>query len=293
MDALNFPEKDARAILRLALSEDCGTGDVTCHLTLPPGHKSRARIVAKETGILAGQPLLPLVLEELDALVPTSGAREVDFQTLVADGTQVSVGQIVSSLEGPTTAILQAERTLLNLMQRLSGTATTARRYQEAAGPNCRVLDTRKTTPGLRQLEKYAIRVAGGHNHRMGLWDAVLIKENHARAAGGVRPAAQAALSGRPEGMPVIVEVTNLAELESLCDLPLTRVLLDNFRPEEITAAVELRRRKGAAFGLEASGGITLETIAAYARAGAEYISVGALTHSVKALDLSLLLEQP
>ena len=293
MDALNFPEKDARAILHLALSEDCGTGDVTCRLTLPPHHRSRARIVAKEAGTLAGQPLLPLVLEELDNLVPSSGAREVHFQTLAADGTQVSPGQIVSSLEGPTAAILQAERTLLNLMQRLSGTATTARRYQEAAGPDCRVLDTRKTTPGLRQLEKYAIRVAGGHNHRMGLWDAVLIKENHARAAGGVRPAALAALSGRSEGMPVIVEVTSLAELESLCDLPLTRVLLDNFRPEKIAAAVELRRRKQATFGLEASGGITLETIATYARAGAEYISVGALTHSVKALDLSLLLEQP
>ena len=293
MDASDFPEKDARAILRLALSEDCGTGDVTCRLTLPPGHKSHARIVAKEAGILAGQPLLPLVLEELDALVPASGAREVQFQALAADGTQVLVGQIVSSLEGPTAAILQAERTLLNLMQRLSGTATTARHYQEAAGPSCQVLDTRKTTPGLRQLEKYAIRVAGGHNHRMGLWDAILIKENHARAAGGVRPAAQAAIAGRTDGMPVIVEVTSLAELESLCDLPLTRVLLDNFRPEKIAAAVELRRRKQATFGLEASGGITLETIATYARAGAEYISVGALTHSVKALDLSLLLEQP
>ncbi len=288
----SFPQEDARRILRLALTEDCGTGDVTCKLTLPPGHRSRARIVAKEAGILAGAPLAPLVLEELDALVPDAGARDVRLEFNVPDGTALIPGQVVMHLTGPTAAILQAERTLLNLMQRLSGTATAARRYQEAAGPTCRVLDTRKTTPGLRQLEKYAIRTAGGHNHRMGLWDAVLIKENHARAAGGVRPAALAALKGRPEGMSVIVEVTDLHELASLCDLPLTRVLLDNFTPEGITAAVKLRNERKASFGLEASGGITLETIGAYAKAGAEYISVGALTHSVKAFDLSLLLEE-
>lgn len=288
----DFPTQDARTITRIALAEDCGTGDVTCRLTLPAGHCSRGRIVAKETGVLVGLPLLPLVLEELTSLVPDAGASELHLEVLVPEGSRVVPGQIVARLEGPTAAILQAERVSLNLLQRLSGTATAAVRYQEAAGPTCKVLDTRKTTPGLRQLEKYAIRTAGGHNHRMGLWDAVLIKENHARAAGSVRAAAERALAGKPADMPLIVEVESLPQLETLLDLPLTRVLLDNFTPNEIRQAVAMRNGSKAVFALEASGGITLETIAAYAQAGAEYISVGALTHSVKALDLSLLLEE-
>lgn len=286
-----FPIHDARTIIRLALAEDCGNGDVTCRLTLPPHHTSRGRIVSKEEGVIAGLPLLPLVLEELEQLVPDAGASKVALTIEAVEGGHVQRGQVIARFEGPTSAILQAERVSLNLLQRLSGTATTAVRYQEAAGRSCKVLDTRKTTPGLRQLEKYAIRVAGGHNHRMGLWDAILIKENHARAAGGVRAASLAALAGRTGKMPVIVEVETLEQLESLCDLPLTRVLLDNFSPEEIRRAVELRNARQCTFSLEASGGITLATIAEYAKAGAEYISVGALTHSVKALDLSLLLE--
>jgi nicotinate-nucleotide pyrophosphorylase (carboxylating) len=289
--AHEFPTQDARSILRLALAEDCGTGDVTCLLTVPEGHTSSARIVAKESGVFVGGPLFALVFEELAALVPDSQASNVTFNVLVKEGDAVRNGQTVANISGPTQAILQAERTLLNLLQRLSGSATVARTYQEAAGPNCKVLDTRKTTPGLRQLEKYAIRMAGGSNHRMGLWDTVLIKENHARAAGGVRPAAVAALAGKPDSMPLIVEVESLEQLDSLCGLPITRVLLDNFTPDQIRKAVELRTLRNATFALEASGGITLETIAAYAQAGAEYISVGALTHSVKALDLSLLLE--
>lgn len=287
----DFPINDARTIIRIALAEDCGTGDVTCRLTLPEGHVSRGRIVAKEAGTLVGLPLLSLVLEELASLVPDAGASKVRIELVAPEGSRVEPGTVVARLEGPTAAILQAERVSLNLLQRLSGTATAAVRYQEAAGPTCKVLDTRKTTPGLRQLEKYAIRTAGGHNHRMGLWDAVLIKENHARAAGGVRMAAQRALAEKPTDMPLIVEVESLLQLETLLDLPLTRVLLDNFTPDAIRQAVSLRNGSRAAFALEASGGITLETIAAYAQAGAEYISVGALTHSVKALDLSLLLE--
>lgn len=289
--ANEFPIQDARNILRLALAEDCGTGDITCKLTVPASHRSRARIVAKEAGIFVGSPLFPLVFEELARLVPESLAAQASYDVQVQDGDAVEMGQVVATIAGPTSAILQAERTLLNLLQRLSGCATVARTYQEAAGPDCKVLDTRKTTPGLRQLEKYAIRMAGGSNHRMGLWDAVLVKENHARAAGGVRAAALAALAGKPETMPLIVEVESLEQLDSLCDLPLTRVLLDNFTPDQIREAVERRRRKGASFALEASGGITLATIADYAKAGADCISVGALTHSVKALDLSLLLE--
>ena len=153
------------------------------------------------------------------------------------------------------------------------------------------MLDTRKTTPGQRTLEKWAIRVGGGSNHRMGLWDAVLIKENHAQAAGGVRPAARQALATRPSNEDVIVEVRSLLELSELLDLPLTRVLLDNFTPDQVREAVALRQGAKASFALEVSGGITLQTLPAYARSGAEFASVGALTHSALPLDLSLLLE--
>jgi nicotinate-nucleotide pyrophosphorylase (carboxylating) len=180
---------------------------------------------------------------------------------------------------------------LLNFLQHLCGVARSAHEYQAAAGPACRVLDTRKTTPGQRALEKWAIAQGGGSNHRMGLWDAVLIKENHAAAAGGVRQAVERALARRPEGMPVIAEVRSLQELESLLDLPLDRVLLDNFRPDGIAQARARRDRAQATFRLEASGGITLDTLPAYAAAGAEFVSVGALTHTVRPVDLSLLLE--
>jgi nicotinate-nucleotide pyrophosphorylase (carboxylating) len=292
LPTMDFPQDSARRIIKLALEEDCGSGDVTSRLTIPTGHRSRAQILAKEAGRISGLPLLPLVLEELAALVPDSTASEVRFELLVDDGDLVKPGTVIARLLGPTQAILQAERTILNLLQRLSGTATAAARYQAAAGPNCRILDTRKTTPGLRRLEKYAIRCGGGSNHRMGLWDAILIKENHARAAGGVRKAAMAAIAGNTGALPLIVEVSSLEELQTLCDLPLTRVLLDNFSPEDVAQAVSLRKAHMASFALEASGGITIETLPAYASAGAEYVSIGALTHSVKALDLSLLLEE-
>jgi len=287
----SFPGADARPLIRLALDEDVRTGDVTCRFVLPPGHRSRARVVAKEDGILAGLPLLPLLLEELDQVDPRSGAPEVRWTARRADGDRFAAGDVLLELEGPTQALLELERTLLNFLQHLCGVARSARQYQDAAGPSCRVLDTRKTTPGQRSLEKWAIVQGGGSNHRMGLWDAVLIKENHAAAAGGVRTAALRALERIPAGMPVIAEVRSLDELESVCDLPLQRVLLDNFRPEGIAQARRMRDGRGSTFALEASGGITLDTLPAYAAAGAEFVSVGALTHTVRPVDLSLLLE--
>lgn len=286
-----FPGADARPLIRLALHEDVRSGDVTCLFVLPEGHGSRARVVAKEEGILAGLPLLPLLLEELDAVDPQAGASRVTWSSRFADGTPFSRGDVLVELEGPTRALLEVERALLNFLQHLCGVARSAHEYQVAAGPDCRVLDTRKTTPGQRALEKWAIAQGGGSNHRMGLWDAVLIKENHAAAAGGVRPAVELALTRRPEGMPVIAEVRSLQELESLLDLPLDRVLLDNFRPEGIAQARRIRDQAQATFRLEASGGITLDTLPAYAAAGAEFVSVGALTHTVRPVDLSLLLE--
>jgi len=291
MTTYPFPEADARRLLAISLDEDVQTGDITCQLVLPQGHRSAARIVAKEPGILAGLPLLPILLQELDRIDSEAGAGNVTWTCLLADGMPFEPGSEILSLEGPTRALLELERTLLNFLQHLCGVALAASTYQAAAGPHCRILDTRKTTPGQRTLEKWAILCGGGSNHRMGLWDAILIKENHAAAAGGVVPAASRALELRPDGCPVIVEVRSLLELESLCDLPLTRVLLDNFRPEEIAAARSLRDDRGASFALEASGGITLSTVSAYARAGAEFVSVGALTHSVKPVDLSMLLE--
>jgi len=286
-----FPLEDARRILRIALEEDVRTGDITCRLVLPEGHRSRARIVAKAGGILAGTSLLPPAIEELAILDPASGARELAWSALLPEGSPFATGDVLVELAGPTRAILELERTFLNLLQHLCGVAASASAHQRAAGPSCRILDTRKTTPGQRTLEKWAIAVGGGSNHRMGLWDAVLVKENHVAAAGGVRAAAEKALGGRPEGMDVIVEVRSIEELESIADLPLTRVLLDNFPPALVREARKVRDGRGASFALEASGGITLKTVSAYAAAGAEFVSVGSLTHSVAPVDLSLLLE--
>lgn len=289
--ATPFPTDEARRILRFALDEDVRTGDITCLTVLPAGHRNKARITAKEPGILAGLPLVPLVIEELASIDPASDARSVTWRSGYQDGQPFQPGATLVEFEGPVQAILELERVLLNLLQHLCGVAQAAHTYQKAAGPDCKVLDTRKTTPGQRSLEKWAIVQGGGSNHRMGLWDAILVKENHVAAVGGVRDAALKALSARPDGMDVIVEVRTMDELGSLCDLPLTRVLLDNFTPDGIRQARELRDIRHAGFALEASGGIRLDTIASYARAGAEFISVGALTHSVAPVDLSLLLE--
>jgi len=284
-----FPLEAASRIVRLALEEDIGPGDLTCRLVLPQGHRSRARVVAKATGVLAGMPLARLVFDQLRSVDPQAG--EVEIKLLVEDGRTVSPRDVVLELEGPTRAILEGERTLLNFLQHLSGVATMAQRYQAAAGAACKVLDTRKTTPGQRMLEKWAIAVGGGSNHRMGLWDAVLIKENHAKAAGSVRIAAEKALATKPATADLILEVRDLDELRTVLDLPLTRVLLDNFTPDQVARALSMRDASKAVFGLEVSGGITLDTLPAYAKAGAEFASVGALTHSTLPLDLSLLLE--
>jgi nicotinate-nucleotide pyrophosphorylase (carboxylating) len=286
-----LPWEAARRIVRMALEEDIGTGDVTSRWVLPRGHRSNARIVAKQEGVLCGTGLVSVVFEELAALDPEAEAGQVTWTHLRRDGDEIVPGLDVLALSGPTRAILEGERVLLNFVQHLSGVATQARIHQRAAGPSCRVLDTRKTTPGQRALEKWAIRAGGGSNHRQGLWDAVLIKENHAQAAGGVRAAAEAALARKPPEMDLIVEVRSLEELESIVDLPLTRVLLDNFTPETTRRAVALVRERDARFGLESSGGIRLETLPGYAAAGARYASLGALTHSALPLDLSLLLE--
>jgi nicotinate-nucleotide pyrophosphorylase (carboxylating) len=269
--------------LRAWLLEDLGHGDLTTTLLVPEGLEGEAVIVAKEEGVVAGLPVAGRVFALLDP--------RVAFTPLVTEGALVARGQEVARVAGPLRGILAGERLALNLLQRLSGIATLTRAYVEALkGTKAQVLDTRKTTPGLRALEKYAVRVGGGRNHRFGLFDGVLIKENHIRAAGGVREAVRRARPGGPHYLKVEVEVTSLAELEEALEAGADLILLDNFSLEAIREAV---RRVAGRVPLEASGNMTLERARGAAEAGVDYVSVGALTHSAKALDLSLLVTRP
>jgi nicotinate-nucleotide pyrophosphorylase (carboxylating) len=265
------------AIVRLALAEDVGRGDITTEATVAPGAVATAEILQKAPGVLCGLPVVAAVFAALDP--------RVELVPLAEEG---SLGdrRVVARLSGPARSILSGERTALNFLQRLSGVASASRRAAElVAGTGCEVIDTRKTTPGARVLEKYAVRVGGCRNHRAGLDDGFLIKENHIRAAGGITTAVQAAIGRAAPGQLVEVEVTNLSELDEALAAGAPLVLLDNFEPAGLCAAVE--RTAGRA-RLEASGGITLANLAEVARTGVNYVSLGALTHSAGALDFSL-----
>ena len=269
--------------LRAWLREDLGQGDLTSLLVVPEDIEGEAVILAKEGGVLAGL----WVAERVFALADPRTA----FAPLVAEGARVAEGTEVARVRGPLRGILAGERLALNLLQRLSGIATLTRAYVEAlAGTKAQILDTRKTTPGLRALEKYAVRVGGGRNHRYGLFDGILIKENHVRAAGGVGEAVRRAKARAPHYLKVEGEVRDLAELEEALEAGADLILLDNFPLEALREAV---RRVGGRVPLEASGNMTLERAKAAAEAGVDYVSVGALTHSAKALDLSLLVVRP
>lgn len=268
--------------LKAWLWEDLGHGDLTTELLVPEGMVGQAVIRAKEAGVVAGLWVAERVFQLLGP---------VRFQALMGEGEEVGEGQEVARLEGPLKAILAGERLALNLLQRLSGIATLTRTYVRALeGTQARLLDTRKTTPGLRALEKWAVRVGGGGNHRFGLFDGILIKENHIRAAGGVGEAVRRAKAKAPHHLKVEVEVTTLEELEEALEAGADLILLDNFPLEALREAVG---RVGGRVPLEASGNMTLERARAAAEAGVDYISVGALTHSPKALDLSLLVVHP
>ena len=269
--------------LRAWLREDLGQGDLTSLLVVPEDIEGEAVILAKEGGVLAGL----WVAERVFALADPRTA----FAPLVAEGARVAEGTEVARVRWLLRGILAGERLSLNLLQRLSGIATLTRAYVEAlAGTKAQILDTRKTTPGLRALEKYAVRVGGGRNHRYGLFDGILIKENHVRAAGGVGEAVRRAKARAPHYLKVEVEVRDLAELEEALEAGADLILLDNFPLEALREAV---RRVGGRVPLEASGNMTLERAKAAAEAGVDYVSVGALTHSAKALDLSLLVVRP
>ncbi len=269
----------ARDAVRRALAEDMGTGDLTTALTVPPDHRARAEMRSKATGIVAGLGVAELAFRELDP--------NLIWTPQVADGQQVKPGQTIVGLEGLACAILSAERTALNFLQRMSGTATATHELVTLAR-GVTVLDTRKTAPGLRALDKYAVAVGGARNHRFGLFDGVLIKENHIRAAGGIAAAVVRCRQGVPLLTQIEVEVTNFDELRQALEAGADVILLDNMSPAEMGQAATIAAGRAK---LEASGGITRENLAEVAASGVDFISSGAITHSVKALDISLLIE--
>jgi nicotinate-nucleotide pyrophosphorylase (carboxylating) len=273
-------------LVRAALAEDVGTGDVTTLATVPADRPGRARVIARAAGVVAGTEAFVEVYRQVDSSV------EVDL--VARDGTEVGPGDLVARARGSFASLLVAERVALNFLQRLSGVATLASRFvREIEGTGATVVDTRKTTPGWRALEKSAVRAGGGANHRMGLYDAYLIKENHVAGAGGIAAALAAARRHDARGLPVEIEVRSLEELDEALasrDRP-DRILCDNFSVEDLARAVERIRSAPGPPLVEASGGISLANVRRVAATGVDWISVGGLTHSAPALDLSCLIE--
>lgn len=277
----------AERLIELALEEDLGDrGDITTSALIGPNERGSVQIVARDTGVLAGLPVARRVFEQLD-----SGVR---FSSVVEDGSLVQRGSVVAELSGMVRSLLSGERTALNFITHLSGIATLTRRFVDAiAGTSANIFDTRKTLPGWRALEKYAVRCGGGRNHRVGLFDMVLIKDNHLagwKASGAdhtVAAAVRAARSCAPSGIPVEVEVDTLNQLADALAAAPDIVLLDNMDVAALRQAVEMRNRLAPRTELEASGGVTLQNVAGIAIAGVDRISIGALTHSAPALDLA------
>jgi nicotinate-nucleotide pyrophosphorylase (carboxylating) len=266
-------------LIKQALAEDIGKGDATSKLTVPRDAEARARIDQKETGVIAGLEVAEAVFREVDS--------SLRFMALTSEG-RWSDGGPVCAIEGNARSILAAERVALNFLGRLSGVATLTARYVRAVdGTGARILDTRKTTPLLRELEKKAVLVGGGFNHRFGLDDAVLIKENHSKMAGGVGKAAALAIENAPKGMMIVVECATLSEVDEALNVGTTHLLADNMTDDDLRETVE---RSATRATVEASGGVNLHTVKTIAETGVDYISVGALTHSARALDVSLLL---
>ncbi len=280
---MELPPADCiRQAVAAALAEDLGAGDLTAQL-VPAQARGRARVITREAGVLCGSAWVAAVFAALDP-----GVR-LSWQ--VADGAAVAPGQLLFTAEGPARPLLTGERTALNFLQTLSGTATAAQRYVAAiAGTGCRILDTRKTIPGLRLAQKYAVRCGGGRNHRLGLYDGILVKENHIAAAGSIAAAVAAARRLAPT-VPVEVEVETLEELEQAFAADADLALLDEFSLTDLRSAVARNRSRSRPLGLEASGGIDFDTIHAIAATGVDFISVGSITKHVRALDLSMRLE--
>jgi len=278
-------DHSVHALITAALEEDVGPGDWTTLWTVDPQAVASARIIAKEPGVIAGTALARAVFSRIDP--------DLVVDDRVMDGEVVQPLDVVLTLQGRAASILTGERVALNFLQRLSGTATATRRFVDAVrGTGARILDTRKTTPGMRMLEKAAVRAGGGKNHRIGLHDMVLIKENHISAAGGITAAVHAVRRANEFGLKVEVEATDLPEVREALDAGVDRILLDNMEPDLLRQAVDLVRSSGRGTETEASGGVSLDSVASIAACGVDFISVGAVTHSAAALDLSLLIDR-
>ena len=268
-------------LIRLAFAEDIGDGDHTTLCCIPETEMGKSKLLIKEAGVLAGVEMAQRIFKAFDPDLKT--------EVFIQDGAEVKPGDIAFVTQGRVRSLLQTERLMLNVMQRMSGIATVTRKYvKQLEGLHTRVLDTRKTTPGLRMIEKEAVRIGGGVNHRIGLYDMILLKDNHVDFAGGLRNAITKAhqyLQDKGKDLKIEIEVRNLDELDEVLNIGgVDRIMLDNFTPEMTREAV---KRIGGRYETESSGGITFDTLRTYAECGVDYISVGALTHSVKGLDMS------
>ncbi len=281
MSTLKLPV-DVSETVRRALAEDVGAGDLTAAL-IPADARAEARVITREDAVLCGTAWFDEVFRQVD--------DRIRVVWLVKDGDAMRAGQTLCNASGPARGLLTGERTALNFLQLLSGTATRTRQYVDAVrGTKTIVLDTRKTVPGLRRAQKYAVACGGGQNHRMGLYDAILIKENHVAAAGSITAALAAARHTAPKGVSVEIEVENIGQLREALAAGADRLLLDNFSVEELKAAVTETRARAK---LEASGGIDLSNIRAFAETGVDYISIGDMTKTVRAVDLSMRFAHP
>jgi len=270
-----------RDIVAAALAEDIGPGDVTSELVIPPDAMASGRFLAKQPGILSGLDVAAECFRQVDP--------GIEFRRLLGEGARFEAGADLATVSGPARAVLAAERVSLNFLQRLCGVATLTREFvARTAGTRARIVDTRKTTPGLRQLEKRAVRAGGGHNHRFALYDGILLKDNHIAVAGGITAAVLAAQDRAPHMLKIEVEVTTVEELVEALAAGADIALLDNMSLEQMEAAVA---HGAGRIVLEASGGITLDNVGAVAATGVDLISIGALTHSARAIDISLELE--
>ncbi len=269
-------------LIELAIKEDIGDGDHTSLASIPAGERGRMKLLVKQEGIIAGIEIAQMVMRRLDP--------EVKFEQIINDGEMVKPGDIAFYVEGRVISLLQAERIVLNIMQRMSGVATqTAVYVKELDGLKAKVLDTRKTTPGMRVLDKMAVKLGGGENHRIGLFDMILLKDNHIDFAGGIVPAVNKVreyLKAKGKELPIEVEVRSLKDIDSVFEAGgVDRIMLDNF---SLPLTREAVRRIAGRAEIESSGGITLDTLREYGEAGVDFVSVGALTHQIKSLDMSL-----
>jgi len=281
-----FPTQDAQTLIRLALDEDIRTGDWTSLWTLPANQIQTAILTAKEDGVVAGMPVIELVFDELKCNYKGS---DVKIKIFAKDGDSVKTGDKIAEITGETKTLLSGERVMLNFLQQLSGVASITNMFATALkSGKTKVLDTRKTIPGFRTLQKYAVLVGGGSNHRMGLWDMILVKDNHIAASGGVLKAFEAVKRQNTQNLKVEIEVERLEQLKLLLGQGVDRIMLDNMDNETMKEAIRIVRKNNDPAELEASGNMTLERAKEIADMGLDFISVGALTHSVKALDISM-----